>query len=161
MIGRLVENLLCRVEPEPVEVELFHPVRGVGEVQLTHGVGVVAVEVERLAPLGVPPEVVIAELLQVVPVGAQMVVNDVEDDRDPAPVRRIDERAQLVGGAVVVIGREQIDAVVTPPVITRKTSIRGLWQIFMRCGSLSNMCGATPIRSATTTSLHMKCRSII
>ena len=43
-----------------------------------------------------------------------MVVDDVEDDADAEPVRRIDEAAQIVRAAVEAGRREQVDAVVAP-----------------------------------------------
>ena len=43
-----------------------------------------------------------------------MVVDDVEDDADPGRVRGIDEPAEIVGLAVEMRGRIEIDAVVAP-----------------------------------------------
>ena len=43
-----------------------------------------------------------------------MVVDDVEDDADAAAVRRVDEAPEVVGRAVQVRRRKQVDAVVAP-----------------------------------------------
>ena len=43
-----------------------------------------------------------------------MVVDDVEDDGEPARVGGVDEAAQAVGAAVRLLRREPVDAVVAP-----------------------------------------------
>ena len=75
-----------------------------------------AVEVQRVAPLGgvAIGEVVRRERLQVVPVGAEVVVDDVQDDAEAEGVGAIDQPPQIVGRAVDVRGRPEIDAVVAP-----------------------------------------------
>ena len=54
------------------------------------------------------------ELRQIRAFGAEVVVDDVEDDGDVQPVGGIDEGAQIVGPAVVARRRIQADAVVAP-----------------------------------------------
>ncbi len=53
-----------------------------------------------------------------------MVVDDVEDDADAEPVRRIDEAAQIVRAAVEAGRREQVDAVVAPAELARELGDR-------------------------------------
>ena len=53
-----------------------------------------------------------------------MVVDDVEDDRDPERVGAVDERAQVVGPAVEARRGEQIDAVVAPAERSREVGER-------------------------------------
>src|SRR5947209_12677264 len=82
VVAGIVVDALRRVEAQAVEVELLDPVARVRDEELAHGPRVLAVEVDGLAPLGLVSvcEVVFRELAQVVPVGAEVVVNNVEYD---------------------------------------------------------------------------------
>ncbi len=116
MVGGVVVYALGRVEAEAVEVEFLDPGARIGEEELAHGRRARPVEVERLAPVRPVPvrEVVRREVLQVVAVRSQMVVDDVEDDREPVPVGVVHEAAQIVGLAVEMGRSEEIDAVISP-----------------------------------------------
>ncbi len=69
-------------------------------------------------------EVARGEPAQVVPVGAEVVVDDVEDHREAARVRRVDEAHQPARAAVDRRGRAQRDAVVAPVPATGKVGDR-------------------------------------
>ena len=116
MFGRGVVDLLGRVQAQAVEVEFVDPVGGVLDEQLARRAGVVAVEVQRRAPLVrvAIGEVVGREAREIVPVGADVVVDHVEDHAQAQPVRGVDEAAQIVGAAVEPRRRPQVDAVVAP-----------------------------------------------
>jgi hypothetical protein len=115
LLGR-VDYLLRRVEPQPVEMELVNPVAGVGDEELTHRSSVRAVEIDRFAPLVLVAvgEVLLGEALQVISVGAEMVVDHVEDHAETERVCAVDEAAEIVRRAVEPRGREEVDAVVAP-----------------------------------------------
>src|SRR5690242_15106739 len=51
VIRRGVEEVLRRVQAQPVEVILLDPVAGIGEEELAHGLRSGAVEIERVTPL--------------------------------------------------------------------------------------------------------------
>ena len=116
VVGTVVEEALRRIDTQAVEVELVDPVGDVRQDELAHRPGVLAVEIERLAPLGLVPlrEVVVRERSEVVAVGAEVVVNHVEDHRQAEAVGAVDEPAEVIGPAVAVERGEQIDAVVAP-----------------------------------------------
>ena len=116
VLARRIEDLLRRVEAQAVEMKLVDPVAGVGDEELAHRRRVRAVEVDRVAPLVVVAvgEVRGRERAQVVADRAEVVVDDVEDDGDAAARARVDEAAEVVGRAVQVRRREQVDAVVAP-----------------------------------------------
>ena len=103
LAGEIV-NRLCRVQPQAVEMELVDPVGRVGDEELTHRSGVGAVEVDRIAPLvGVAiGEVGLRKLAQVIAVGAEVVVDDVEDDADAGGMRGVDKAAEVVRRSVEV-----------------------------------------------------------
>ena len=112
------------VEAQPVEVVLVEPVERVVADELADlaaavvGPGVapgrvaapVVVEVDAalvvLAPAVEPPEVEVAR--------AEMVVDDVEDHGDPAPMRGLDEGLEAVGAAVGALDGEDVGGVVAP-----------------------------------------------
>ena len=103
---RGIEDLLSRIEPEAVEVKFFDPVRRVARKELAHRRRPVSVEVERLTPLRAPLEVVFTKLLEIIAIGTEMVVHDVEDDAEAVGVCVIDEGAEVVGSAVVMVRSE-------------------------------------------------------
>lgn len=103
------------VEAQAVEVEVLDPVADVFEDPGAGDAGVVSVEIGSIAPR-CPMLVrdVAAEVVEVVPLGAEVVVNHVEDDRDATSVGCGDEVAQRFRAAQCVLRREEMDAVVTP-----------------------------------------------
>jgi hypothetical protein len=112
----VIVDVLRRVEPQPVEMKLIDPVAGVGDEELAHRPAVLAVEVERGPPVGrvALADVVRRELREIIPIGTEMVINDIEDDADAKLVRAVHESAEVVRSAVQTSRRKQIHAVVAP-----------------------------------------------
>src|SRR5687767_15993601 len=81
-----------------------------------------AVEVDRLAPVVriAIGEVIGGELRQVIAVRAEMVVDDIEDHAEAGAVRGVDKMTEIVGSAVQMRRRPQIDAVISPAETARK-----------------------------------------
>src|SRR6266851_2777459 len=75
-----VEKMPCRLAP--VGIVFVDPVASIGKEKLTHRTDIGAVEIYRLAPfVGVAVgEISCRKRVEVVPVRAEMVVDDVEDD---------------------------------------------------------------------------------
>ncbi len=80
------------------------------------------VEVDGVAPfVGIAVgEILLGELLEIVAIGAEMIVDDVEDDPHAQSVGAIDETAKVVGLSIEPGGGELIDAVVTPAEFARE-----------------------------------------
>jgi hypothetical protein len=78
------------------------PIAGIGEKELAHRTAVGTVEIDRIAPfvLVAVGEIGLREAAEVIPVRPEVVVDDVEDNRDAVPVRAIDKAAELVRTAV-------------------------------------------------------------
>jgi len=76
-------NVLGGVETEPIEMKFIDPVAGVGDEELTDRPGVLAVKVDRIAPIVFVAlgEIIFGINPQVISVRSEMVVNDVENDR--------------------------------------------------------------------------------
>src|SRR5262245_58718744 len=90
------------VEPQAIDVVLVHPVQCVLDEEPSHLAAPRSVEVDATAPRALVSigEVVLAEQVRVSAVRPKMVVDDVEVDRDPVLMRRIHERAEIIGLAV-------------------------------------------------------------
>ena len=117
-----------RVEAQPVEVELLEPHQGVVVQVGAHllaavvGTGVaprgrralVVVEVDAALAVLAPA----VELPQREVARAEVVDDDVEDDRDAVPVGLLDEALERVGAAVAALDGEGVGRVVAPGVVT-------------------------------------------
>ena len=116
VLRRPIEDLLRGVEPQAVEMKLVDPVAGIADEELAHRRRVVAVEVEGVAPFVVVAlgEVRRREGAQVVADRPEVVVDHVEDDRNPRGVRRVDEPAEVVRTAVEMRRRKEVHTVVAP-----------------------------------------------
>ena len=112
----VVHERMRRVEPQAVEPILSNPVNGVVDDQAADHRRARTIEVDGAAPRRVMPfvDVFRQELRQVRALRPEVVVDDIEDDAQPETVRRVDELPQIVGMAVVLRRRVQVDAVVSP-----------------------------------------------
>ncbi len=113
---RVVGDRVHRVEPQPVEVVFLEPVERVVNEEPAHDLARVVVEVESAAPRRV---VAIREELrrvemQIVSFRAEVVVDDVEQNHEPARVRVLHEALELLGPSVAVLGRKRQHAVIAP-----------------------------------------------
>ena len=50
MIFRSIENCLCRVKPQSIEMILVDPVAGIGDKEFAHRAGIGPIEIDRLTP---------------------------------------------------------------------------------------------------------------
>jgi hypothetical protein len=116
--GGEVINGVDGIEPQAVEVEVLEPHTGVVEDEPADGIGAAAVEIDGLAPGGlVLVGEVGTEFLEVVVLGAEVVVDGIEDDGEAGVVGGIDEALQGAGASVTVLCGEVEDAVVAPVAI--------------------------------------------
>ncbi len=121
-----VEETLRGIQPQAVQVELTDPARGVLRVELAHRAAARPVEVDRFTPfvLIAIGEVVGAEAAQVISIGPEMVVDDIENDAEPQGVGSIDEASKGVRLSIAMIGRKQADPVIAPVEATGKIGHR-------------------------------------
>ena len=113
------------IQAEAVEVELLEPHPDVVQHVVAHRVAAVAVVIDRGAPRGLVPIVeVSAELAQVVPLRAEVVVDDVEIDRQPLGMAGVDQPMQALRAAVAVLRRVGEHAVVSPVARARELADR-------------------------------------
>src|SRR5215510_13157136 len=103
------------VEPEAVEVVLLEPHQDVRTQEASNRRRVRAVEVEAAAPVAfMIGEVPIAVLVQHAADRSDMVVDDVEDDREAGAMSGVDQTSHVVWRAVVMEWCTQENAVVAP-----------------------------------------------
>ena len=122
VLGRGIENLLRRIETQPVAMKLIDPVSRVRDKQLADRTAELVVKIQRIAPF-IPvalAEVMWSELRQVVSVRPEMVIDHIENDTQAEGMRAINETAKVVRLAVEPRWREKIYSVVTPTVTARK-----------------------------------------
>src|SRR5688500_3547883 len=96
MLWRLVGDLVRGIEAEAVDVKILHPIDRVAEKNLSHRPGPFAVHIEARAPRRLVSlcREIRAEKGEVVSIRAEVVINDVEDDRDSMRVRGVDQSPQ-------------------------------------------------------------------
>jgi hypothetical protein len=116
--GARVEDRVDGVEPQPVEVEVADPALGALQHPLADAAAVGVVEVDRRAPerLVRAREVAAERLERLDARRADVVVDDVEQDREALFVGGVDEPLEALGAAVSGVGGRQVDAVVAPAV---------------------------------------------
>ena len=123
VLGAGVEDRVDRVEAQPVDAEVAHPALGALAHPLAHRVAVGVVVVDRLAPrrLVLGGEVRAEGLHRLGARGAEMVVDDVEDHRQPRAWAAATSSANAVGPAVGRLRGRDVDAVVAPAAGARET----------------------------------------
>ena len=115
MARAVVDDRMDGIQPQAVEMELLEPIKRVVDHELADVSRIRAVVVDgstpwRLVPLGEQRRVA----AEVVALGAEVVVDHVEEDHQPAPVGGVDESLEILRAAIGRVGREQVDAVVAP-----------------------------------------------
>jgi hypothetical protein len=122
MDRRAVDELMHRIQPQPVDVVVAHPhQRVVAEepphlvaapsskfTASPHGVRCGRSDTARTCPC-------------IVAHRPEVVVDHIQHHRQPAPMARIDKALQPIRAAVVLRHRKQRDAVVSPSAVARRT----------------------------------------
>ena len=99
---RIVDDRVHRVEAQPVEMKFLEPVERVVDEEIAHRTRVWTVEIDRGAPVGMMPlgEERAGISVEVVAFRAEVVVNDVEQNHEPALMGGCDETFQVLGSAI-------------------------------------------------------------
>src|SRR4051812_21042995 len=94
-IGRTIEDGVYRIQPQCVHPAILDPVESIFDEKPAGLITLWPVEIQRLTPGGFHAgRKVRSEIAQVIPFGPEVVVNDVEYNRDPPLMARICEPAQ-------------------------------------------------------------------
>lgn len=121
VLQRLVDQGMHGVQPQRVDVELAQPADGVLADEIADAVGVLVVQVDSRSPRRV---VLVGEIGRedggVVAGGPEVVVDDIQADRQAASVRGVHEALQRCGSAIGFMHGIQVHPVVSPATVTRK-----------------------------------------
>ena len=90
VFGRGIEDAVCCVEAQTVEMKLADPVGSVLDHERAHRTGVGRVVADRVAPLPRLAEERRREIAKKITDRSEVVVNDVEDHREAVLVRGVD-----------------------------------------------------------------------
>ena len=102
-----VEDAVDSVQPQSVEVIVLQPVQCVLDKEPSHFVAVLTIEIDRLSPRSsIAIGKVRSECTQVVAFRTEVVVDDVERDRQTLRVSCIDETLQRRRAAVGILRRK-------------------------------------------------------
>jgi hypothetical protein len=102
-VGRaFVDDGVHGVETEAVEVELFEPIKSVVYEKVTHRTTMPGGEIRRGAPRSTVSlgKELRCDRRQVVTFGTEVVVDDIEEDGEPAGMAGLDEPLQLLRRAI-------------------------------------------------------------
>src|SRR6516162_8223432 len=110
-----VVDLMNRVEPQPVDVIFGQPVQRIVDEESSYSIALRAVEIDRRAPrraiaIGEEPAI----LAEVITFRTEMVVNDVEHDRESLAMACVDEPLESERPAIRCMRRVKIGAVIAP-----------------------------------------------
>src|SRR5579863_9313193 len=116
MVLAVVADRMHGVEAQAVQLILFEPVECVVDEEVAYRAAALTVEVDGGTPRGV---MAVGEELrrieaEIVALGPEMVVDNVQHHRDATSMRRRDQRLQFVRSAIHGFGRERQNAVIAP-----------------------------------------------
>ena len=124
-LRRIVFDGLHRVQPQAVEMILANPVQRVLHDEAAHMLAASSVVVHRFSPRRfVVRGKVRTEVAQVIAFWPEMVVDHVENHRQPDAMRGIDESLKAFGTTVVRLHGVGRDAVIPPIAHARKSGYR-------------------------------------
>ena len=113
---RIILDGVDGVETKPVEMKLLNPIFGVLDEEVAHRPRVGSVELDRIAPgrfVSAGEEIGRVEG-QEIPLGTEVVVNDVQQHCDPAFVRGLDESPEVVRSSVACVRSVKKGSVIAP-----------------------------------------------
>src|SRR5690606_1984581 len=86
MDGAVIKNSMDSVQPEPVDVVMLKPMEGIFDKKIAYTVGIRPIKIDCHAPrCSVVVRKIRAEMSDVIPLGSQVVVHDIQNDGN-APV---------------------------------------------------------------------------
>src|SRR5262245_12566467 len=103
------------IEAQRIEVKFAEPITGILEKKIAHIVARRAVEIERRSPRrAIAVGEIGSEVGKVIHLRAEMIVDNIENDRQTFAMAGVDQALERSGPAVGVLDGEWKDAVVTP-----------------------------------------------
>src|SRR6185437_10829267 len=109
MARAFVDDGMHGVEAQPIEMEFLKPVECVFDIEIADRPCLGTIEVDRGTPgrvMAIGDEIRRVEM-EIIALGAEVVVDDVEKYRETPPVAGLDEALQIGGPPILRIGREE------------------------------------------------------
>jgi hypothetical protein len=122
-LGGSIHDTVDGVDSESIDVELGYPRKSVFDEIATYFIAVRPIKVE-----GWPPRDMVllgkirAEVSEVIPFGAEVIIDDIQNNRDSLPVAGVNEPFEACGSTVGTVDGERIHTIIAPVAITRKLS---------------------------------------
>src|SRR5205823_2030677 len=111
-----------RIKPQTIDVIIPHPHQLVVAEESPHLITSPVVKVDRTAPQSmVPISKVRPKFSRVVPYRPEVVVNHIENHREPARMASIHQPLQSVRPAIPLVHSKQRRSVITPPALSWKS----------------------------------------
>src|SRR5579862_2133716 len=128
MEGAEIVDPVNRIEPQDIDVELLEPGKRVLDKKVADRAAVGAVKVDGFTPRrAVTIAEVGPELPEVISFRSEVVVDDIERDREPVRVRRIHKLLQCPRTSITILHRKRIDPVIAP--VARSGELRERHQL--------------------------------
>ena len=119
--GSQVEHAVNRINPQRVHVIFADPVQRVGDKEGPDIVAVGTVKIDGISPGStVPVGEVVSVIPQIIPFRPKVVIDHIEDHRQPMGVTGINQLSQIFRPPVPCMGGEEIDSVVSPVPVAGK-----------------------------------------
>src|SRR6202030_3796690 len=123
-----IKDSMNRVEPQRINMKILEPVECVLDEKAPHLIAVRAIKVQRRSPRRLVTIRKIRTILaQVITLGSQVVVYDVQRHGEPSRMRGIHEALQIARRSVAILNGKRVHAVVAP--IPRSREL-GDWHYF-------------------------------
>src|SRR5712671_5898987 len=135
----LVENRVDGIEAQPVEMELLQPIERIAYEEIAHWPVMRPGKIDRGAPwrLVAADKEIWSDCRQIITLGTEVVVDDVQKDCEAACVTRLDEALQLVRPTVCRRRSVEKHTVITP--IAASGKLRDRHQLDGRRAELGDM----------------------
>ena len=114
------------IEAEPVETIFFEPIESVVDHEVAHRPAQRSVKIECCAPWRMVPlgEEIRRDRREIIPLRAEVVVDDVEENGEAALMASLDQPLEVLGPAIAGRRRIKVSAVIAPAAGTGKLGDR-------------------------------------
>jgi len=95
-----------RIQPKSVDVAFCLPIKGIFEEKAANFIGILTIEVKSIAPgVAIPVGKIGTEVGKIVSLGTEMVIDDIQDDRQTFSVAGIHEALESGQAAIRILHR--------------------------------------------------------
>ena len=130
-----LDDAVDRIEPQPVEAIVAQPVQRILDRKRAHFAHAI---IDRAAPRRLRFREEFRRIAaEIISLGPEMIIDHVEHDHQPAPMRLVDQRLEILRPAIGAVGRIPQHAVIAP--VARSGEIRQRHQLQRRNAGFHEM----------------------